>query len=1174
MNLNIVCLLGILISSSVALAHGSLEWPKSRVKHIYDAMNQTPRPVWAAQAIALDGEQSYYTWNQMSRNFPSAIQGNPQAYYDQIPDGQLASAGNLPATARLPSHPGLSFSGLDTVSPSWLWPATPVSAGPREFTFYATATHDPSFFKVWISKQGYNPQTELRWQDLESLGQPAHTRTGNNYYFTVNLPERTGRAVVYVAWQRVDPVGEVFYALSDVDYGGGTPTGDPFVGLASATANVSENAGTASIPVALSRAVLAAGVTVNYSLSAGTAGAGDFSVGAGTLNFAAGETQKTIVVPITNDAIQESAEIFLIQLSAPVGAVLGQSTNQVTISDDDVPAGASGYRFIVSQNWGSGWEGRLELYNGSAAAWNPWSLEFDAPWTISSAYDGVINSRTGNHYTCGPQSWNQQVNVGSTLIFGWLVSNAGTHGTVAPSQVRINGQLLPQLSPAVAIDSLTLDEGDNAHDVSLAITLESAHTAPISVAWQTLPGTAGASDVTMSQGTVTFAPGETSKTIVVSVLGDFLEETAETFSVTLAGVENQLPPRFVTGKQTAVITMRDDDGPASVWLTGGTVQEGNSGARDVPFTAWLSRAPKLGEIVSLDYATVNETAVAADASMASMGMECQCRKEANACDFNHRQGTLVIPPGTSSANLPVVVKGDLRDEELEVFQLRITNLVGCIARNTTATAQIIDDDLAGKTLGGNRRVIAYADATAGTVTLPPADRITHLFAAFANVGNDGTLTSVPQISSWNSLKSTNPQLRILLSIGGWNWSSNFPAMAADSVKRATFAQSCRSVVLAQNLDGIDLDWEWPGGGNTVPIANDRNNFTALVRAVRVALDELSNTTGKTYELTCYAPASAANIAHWDLAALKQDFDFFNVQGYDLHGPWDSITGHQSGLLSNPSKDDGLSIAEVLALYTTAGVAKSQLLVGAPFYGYYWTNVGPNQNGFNQPGGGASDLTYAALSAANSWARSFVRTWDPYSLVPSLQEITAQGNGRWVSYDDPQSLHAKAAFSRAHGYGGVFFWQLGGDTADRSLLTTLSDSMADYATTDSDADGLPDAWEMNHFSTLSSANGSSDSDGDGSSDLLEFRGRTLPHSGADFPCLHAERHANQSVMLHWSTAHGVSYQLQRSYDLSTWQEITTIQGSGADTIMHDSALPANTAKAFYRLVFPPLPAMRE
>ena len=199
MNLNIVCLLGILISSSVALAHGSLEWPKSRVKHIYDAMNQTPRPVWAAQAIALDGEQSYYTWNQMSRNFPSAIQGNPQAYYDQIPDGQLASAGNLPATAQLPSHPGLSFSGLDTVSPSWLWPATPVSAGPREFTFYATATHDPSFFKVWISKQGYNPQTELRWQDLESLGQPAHTRTGNNYYFTVNLPERTGRAVVYVA---------------------------------------------------------------------------------------------------------------------------------------------------------------------------------------------------------------------------------------------------------------------------------------------------------------------------------------------------------------------------------------------------------------------------------------------------------------------------------------------------------------------------------------------------------------------------------------------------------------------------------------------------------------------------------------------------------------------------------------------------------------------------------------------------------------------------------------------------------------------------------------------------------------------------------------------------------------------------------------------------------------
>ena len=1156
--------------TAVAFSHGSLEWPKSRVKRVYEAMNQTPRPVWAAQAISLDGEQAYYTWNQLSRNFPAAINGSPQAYFDNIPDGQLASAGNTPTTATLPGHPGLSFSGLDTLSPSWEWPATPVTAGVNQFTFHATAPHDPSFFKVWISKAGHDVRTPLRWQDLDYLGQPGHSRTGSSYFFNVTLPARTGRAVVYVAWQRVDPAGEVFFAMSDVDFGGGAGTNEqPVAGFTTPTVTVNESTGQAAVTVSLSAAAPGTGVQVDYATTPGTAGAGDFTTTAGTLTFAAGQLSKTITLPIANDTIQESPEVFVITLSHPTGAVLGQSTAQVTINDDDAPPGAAGaYRFVVTQNWGSGWEGKLELVNTSGSAWSPWTLDFDAPWTIGNAYNGELVSHIGNHYTYGPNAWNGTVAAGATLVFDWLVSNAGGLGATAPTNVRLNGQLLGPLDPGVAIESVALYEGDSSVTVPFTITLENPHTSNISVAWQTLSGSALAgSDFTSAGGAVVFAPGQTSKTVSVTILGDTVQELAETFTIALAAVDGQPLPRFVTGKQTATITLRDDDSPPAVWVAGGVAMEGNAGTAPLNFKLWLSRAPKAGESISLHYGTMNGTAVAADDSMAAMGVTCQCQPMTNSCDYTAVSGTAVFSPGVSSLVIPVPIKGDTRDEDLETFQFQIDSLVGCVARNTTATGQIVDDDMVGSQLGPQRRVVAYADATAGSVNLPSASRVTHLLAAFADIGPTGALANTPNLTGWNALKSGNRSLRVLLSVGGWNWSSSFTAMANDPAKRTTFATSCRTFVEAQGIDGIDLDWEWPGGGNTVPNANDRANFTALVHAVRVALNELGTVTGKSYELTCYAPATAANLAFWDLPALAQDFDFFNVQSYDLHGPWDSITGHQSGLTPNPSKNDGLYVSQVLALYTNAGVPKSKLLLGAPFYAYYWTNVGPTQNGFNQPGGGSSDLTYAALNATNGWASQFIRSWDPYAQVPSLYEPTASGTGRWVSYDDPQSLHAKALHCRNEGYGGVFFWQLGGDTADHQLLTTLSDSLADPPATDTDGDQLPDAWEIAHFGNLTTANASTDSDHDGAGDLLEFRARTQPADPRDLPCLTLHRHTDNSWMLMLPTASRVRYRIERSVDFLNWSPLSSFTGTGASSLLSDPSLPAQTPRAFYRLVLP-------
>lgn len=502
-----------------------------------------------------------------------------------------------------------------------------------------------------------------------------------------------------------------------------------------------------------------------------------------------------------------------------------------------------------------------------------------------------------------------------------------------------------------------------------------------------------------------------------------------------------------------------------------------------------------------------------------------------------------------------------------MFQMNLSNPIGCDPLNSSAVCQIVDEELAANAYG-NQRIVAYIDGTSGTSNLPPADRVTHIMVAFASIDTNGDLIfpiaiDIPAITA---LKAQNPALKVLLSVGGWEWSQPFTSVANDTAKRTAFANSCRQKCLDLNLDGIDLDWEWPGGGNTTPLAGDRNNFTALVHGVRLALDSLTPTTGKAYELTCYAPADTVSISFWDLAALKHDFNFFNVQGYDLHGSWENRTGHQSGLRRNPlGPDDGLNQEQVLAIYTAAGVPKSQLLVGAPFYGQAWTATGFEQNGLFQNANPFGPMTYATI--ATGPAKHYLRTWDHDAKVPWL--FDALGTKRVISYDDPQSIFEKANYSRSNGYSGVYFWQLGGDSTDRQLLITLSDTFAAPSTTstDTDVDGIPDAWEQQHFGNLTTAHATSDYDGDGASDFFERLSLTNPKDRDSLLAIGIHDAGTTQPMVGFDSVIGVSYRIERSFHLSTWTALATVSGTGGHLHYHDT-LPAGTGRVFYRVA--PLP----
>ncbi|GAA3111205.1 lytic polysaccharide monooxygenase auxiliary activity family 9 protein [Streptosporangium carneum] len=199
-----------LIPSTPAQAHGSMSNPPSRVYVCKNEGPETPKSEACKAAVAAGGTQAFYDWNEVSL---LEAGGNHRAL---IPDGKLCSAGRE------------KYRGLDL--PRADWPATRVSPGPLEITYHATAPHGGSNFEYYITKQSWNPTQPLKWSDLEPL------KTFNNQNpvtftkWTIDLPQRTGRQLIYSIWQRVLYSNEAFYTCSDVDFGGGsTPSPTPTV---------------------------------------------------------------------------------------------------------------------------------------------------------------------------------------------------------------------------------------------------------------------------------------------------------------------------------------------------------------------------------------------------------------------------------------------------------------------------------------------------------------------------------------------------------------------------------------------------------------------------------------------------------------------------------------------------------------------------------------------------------------------------------------------------------------------------------------------------------------------------------------------------------------------------------------------------------------------------------
>ena len=330
------------------------------------------------------------------------------------------------------------------------------------------------------------------------------------------------------------------------------------------------------------------------------------------------------------------------------------------------------------------------------------------------------------------------------------------------------------------------------------------------------------------------------------------------------------------------------------------------------------------------------------------------------------------------------------------------------------------------------------------VTSIPADKLTHVNYAFAVI-RDGECAMKDNLAAGRhfpllqTLKRQHPHLRTLISIGGWTDSGPFSDVALTPESREKFSRSCADFIKEHGFDGVDIDWEYPGGGGhdkTKGRPEDKQNFTLLLQDLRRALDEQGQKDDKHYLLTIAAPAGGQH-KRIELDRIHPLLDFINLMTYDFAGHWSDRTAFNAPL--HPWDDHKLSADTAVQAYLDAGVPKEKLVLGVPFYGRAFAGVAAKNHGLGQehsgkpPRAAGSSVEWSWRTIGKHHLDQATRHWHEQAKVPYLYDAE---NRLFISYDDPESLRLKARYVRGHNLGGVMIWELSQDDEKSSLLNAL------------------------------------------------------------------------------------------------------------------------------------------
>lgn len=325
-----------------------------------------------------------------------------------------------------------------------------------------------------------------------------------------------------------------------------------------------------------------------------------------------------------------------------------------------------------------------------------------------------------------------------------------------------------------------------------------------------------------------------------------------------------------------------------------------------------------------------------------------------------------------------------------------------------------------------------------------AEKLTRINYAFANLQGgrivNGFTADDKNLAALVALKQQNPSLTVLVSVGGWLWSGNFSDMALTRGSRDLFIESAVEFVDRHQLDGLDIDWEYPGqlGAGNHFRAEDKQNYTQLLKDLRRRFDKEEKRLHRRLFLTIAAGASADFLAHTEMGKVQKYVDTVNLMAYDYYEPSsDAVTGHHAPLFTNPADPKKISADRSVREYEQAGVPDAKIVLGVPFYGHVWGEVEDVDHGLFHPGKPVPNAfaQYGNISAT-MLNHGFTRYWDPVASVPYLY---SPENKIFVSYEDPESLALKCKFVLDHKLRGIMFWDYAGDPTG-ALLDAIDSAL--------------------------------------------------------------------------------------------------------------------------------------
>jgi chitinase len=310
------------------------------------------------------------------------------------------------------------------------------------------------------------------------------------------------------------------------------------------------------------------------------------------------------------------------------------------------------------------------------------------------------------------------------------------------------------------------------------------------------------------------------------------------------------------------------------------------------------------------------------------------------------------------------------------------------------------------------------------------NKYTHLTYTFASINEhfelepwDGDFdVEISQYRAFNDLKQLYPELRTQIAVGGWTFNdpgltqTRFSDTARTAANRASFAASCVNFCREYGFDGVDLDWEYPVDAARGGDASDKVNFVLLVEEIRAAFDAAP----EDFVLSMAVPAADWRLVEgYDLSALAEGLDFFNVMTYDIHGVWDDpqIIG---------ANTDMPSIFDSLRYFLDNGVQPSKLVLGLAAYGHTYTLADPSCATVGCPfssagqGGCAGAPGFMPYFSINKYVESGNYNSLEFNADTGSMELVVNTN-ELISFDNPATMQLKYDFAAKACFRGLMWW---------------------------------------------------------------------------------------------------------------------------------------------------------